>query len=157
MKTWSLGYTKAKKKAKTIYSKIGRIQCPAFGGEHVSFTSEGFNHLMRKGRLPRTKNEQKKRFVLIPYIEQIIKNPKAVILYERRETKVISNRHGEKISIQSIADFWTFVEIINGCRIKVVIRKISEKGNKHFFSVMGDKIKINRGKKIKNTIKKSRN
>ena len=31
MKTWSLGYGKAKIKAKAIYSKIGRIQCPAFG------------------------------------------------------------------------------------------------------------------------------
>ena len=64
MKTWSLGYGKAKIKAKAIYSKIGRIQCPAFGGEHVSFTSEGFNHLMRKGRLPRTKMSRKRDLYL---------------------------------------------------------------------------------------------
>lgn len=161
MKTWSIGYEKSKIKAKKLYSKIGRIQCPAFGGEHVSFTSEGFNHLIRKGRLLRTKNEQKRRFVLIPHIEKIIKNPKAIIFYEKRETRVVSNRHGEKIIIQSIADFWTFIEVVNNCRIKVVIRQISEKGSKHFFSVMGDKVHINRGRKRKtkeekNRIKKSR-
>ena len=160
MKTWSLGYNKTKTKAKSIYTKIGRIQCPALSGEHVSFTSEGFNHLMRKGRLPRTKNEQKRRFALVPFIEQIIKNPKAAIFYEKRETRVVTNRYGEKINVQSIADFWTFTETINGCKIKVVVRQTSEKGSKHFFSVMGDDIKIHRGKKKKTKekvkIKKSR-
>ena len=137
-KPWNLGYEKSKQKAKEIYSKIGRIQSPAFGGELVAFTSAGFNHLVRKGRIPRPKNEQKRRFTLIPYVEQIIKNPKATLLYERRETRYVTDRHGKKVTIQSVADFWTFVEIIENCKIKVVVRQLDTDGPKHFLSVMGD-------------------
>ena len=142
MKVWNLGYEKAKQKAKSLYSKIGRLSCPAFGGEAVAFTSEGFNHLLRKGRVPRTRNEQKRRFALLPFVERVIKNPKAVILFERRETKTVINRHGDKMTLQSVADFWTFVEKIDGCKIKVVVRQITAKGSKHFFSVMGDTVEI---------------
>ncbi len=156
MKAWNLGYEKAKQKAKRTYSRLGWISCPAFSGEAVAFTSEGFNHLLRKGRVPRTRNEQKRRFALVPYVAQIIKNPKAVILFERRETKTLVNRHGDKITVQSIADFWTFVDHIDGCKIKVVVRQLSEKGGKHFFSVMGDIVQITRKAKRKRGIKKSR-
>lgn len=149
MKTWGLGYEKSKHKAKIIYAKIGRIPCPALGDELVAFTSAGFNHLVRKGRIPRPKNEQKRRFALIPHIEKIIKNPKATIQYERRETRNVVNRHGDKITIQSVADFWTFAERVNGCEIKVVIREIVGKVGKHFLSVMGDKVKIKKKSKRK--------
>ncbi len=143
---WGFGYDKSKHKAKSIYSKIGRVHCPALNNDIVAFTSEGFNHLVRKGRIPRPKNEQKRRFVLVQYIEKIIKNPKAVILYRRKETKSVVNRHGEKITIQSIADFWTFITEINDCKIKVVIRQV-EDGQKKFQSVMGDGVKISKNKK----------
>jgi len=142
MKTWNLGYEKAREKAKNIYSKIGQISCPALNGEYVSFTSAGFNHLIRKGRIPRTRNEQKRRFVLLPFVDQIIKNPKATIQYQRREEKYHINRHGTKILKTSMADFWTFVEKVNDCVVKVVIRQLNKTSNKHFFSVMGDNVKI---------------
>jgi len=144
MKMWNLGYRKSKEKAKNIYSKIGHIPSPAFGGELVAFTNVGFNHLVRKGRIPRPKNEQKRRFSLIPHVETIIRNPKAVILYQRRETKYITNRHGEKTLVRSVADSWTFVETIDGRVVKVVIRQLSTGGPKHFLSVMGDVVKIKR-------------
>jgi hypothetical protein len=149
MNTWSLGYEKAKEKAKNVYSKIGRVQCPALNDELIAFTNAGFNHLMRKGRIPRTRNEQKRRFILIKYIENIIKNPKATILYERSETKVVKNVHGDKVLVQSIADFWTFMDTVDGCRIKVVIRQLQPQGSKHFLSVMGDDIKIRKSNKNK--------
>ncbi|TSC57962.1 MAG: hypothetical protein Greene041679_204 [Parcubacteria group bacterium Greene0416_79] len=157
MKTWNLGYEKAKQRAKSIYSKIGRLACPAFGGEFVAFTSDGFSHLLRKGRIPRTRNEQKRRFALMSYVAQIIKNPKAAIVYERRDTKTVVNRHGDKITLQSVANFWTFAERIDGCKIRVVVRQLSERGGKHFFSVMGDNIKITRRVKRKRSTKKPRN
>jgi hypothetical protein len=146
MDTQKLGYNRAKQKAKNIYSKIGRIKSPALGDEYVFFTSAGFNHLLRKGRIPRTRNEQKRRFTLLSFVENIIKNPVAKITYRKTEIKEKTNRHGENILIQSIAHFWTFEENINDCNIKVVIRQLQNK-NKHFFSVMGDNIKIKKMKK----------
>lgn len=151
MNTWNLGYKKAKVNAKTIYSKIGRIPCPALDNEYIAFTNAGFNHLVRKGRIPRTRNEQKRRFALIPFLEQIIKNPKAILLYRRSEVKEIINRHGEQIIRKSTANFWTFMEKVDERMIKVVIRQIGTVGQKHFFSVMSDIVKtdIHRGYKIK--------
>jgi len=141
MKTWGIGYEKSKKQAKKIYSKIGHIRCPALSNEYVSSSRIGFNHLIRKGRIPRTKNEQKRRFALLPYVEKIIKNPKAKIAYEQRDIKLKVNRHGEKIFIESRANFWIFTKRINSCKIKVVIRQL-ENGDKKFFSVMGNNITI---------------
>jgi len=141
MDAQKLGYEKAKKQAKQIYSKIGRIKCPALGDEYVFFTSAGFDHILRKGRIPRTRNEQKRRFTLFPYVESIIKNPVAKITYRKTEVKEKVNRHGENILIESTAHFWTFSDKINDCVIKIVIRQLEGK-DKHFFSVMGDNIKI---------------
>ena len=138
MRSWTIGDEKSKKKAKRIYAKIGRVPCPAFGGEFVAFNSAGFNHLVRKGRIPRTRNEQKRRFALIPYVEGIIRNLKANIFYERRETKNATDRHGDKIIIKSVANFWTFVDTISGYSVKVVIRQLDTDGPKHFFSVMSN-------------------
>lgn len=153
MNTWSLGYNKAKEKAKEIYGKIGRIESPALNGEYVAFTSKGFDHLMRKGRIPRTRNEQKRRFVLIQYAEQIIKNPKAKILFRQNETKRKVNRHGEIITLTSLASFWTFAEKINGCTIKVVIAQFRKDGQKEFMSIMGNRVEIARGTNKKPTKK----
>ena len=145
MKTWNLGYEKSKEKAKNIYSKIGRLSSPALNN-YINFTSIGFNHLIRKGRIPRTRNEQKRRFVLIPFVEQILKNPKAVIEYRSNEIKYYSNRYGNSVLITSFAQFWTFVEEVDSCEIKVVIRQINQ-GEPHFLSVMGDKVSVSKGRK----------
>ncbi len=130
-----LEYEQLKLKAKKAYSKIGRIHSPALNDEYVAFTNKGFTHLIRKGRNPRPRSEQAKRFLLIPYAEQIIKNPKATILYRSNETKYYINRHGQKILTTSTARFWTFVDIIKDTKIKVVVRQLNQ-GQKHFFSIM---------------------
>jgi len=103
--------------------------------------------------MPRTRNEQKRRFVLLPYVKKIITNPKAIILYEQKEFKNKVNRHGSKVVISSVADFWTFVENINNCVIKVVIIQIKG-GQKHFISIMGDNVKIKKDKKTKKSLRK---
>jgi len=144
MKTWKLGYGKAKQKAKTIYSAIGQVSCTALGNEAVAFTGIGFNHLMRKGRIPRTRNEQKKRFVLVPYIKQVIKNSQMVSEYRQTTEMVEINRYGKKIIVSSQAEFWKLVEKIDDCVVKVVIRQLGTGGPKHFFSVMGDNITIDK-------------
>ena len=139
IKTWRLGYDKSKQKAKNIYSDIGWVRCHALGNEQVAFTRVGLNHLMRKGRKTRTKTEQKRRFVLIQFVEQIITDPNAIIEYRRYDVKEVRNHHGEKVTIKSIADFWTFVAYIKDCKIKVVIRQL-ENAEKHFFSVMSNDV-----------------
>jgi hypothetical protein len=150
MKTWGLGYEKAKEKAKQIYSKIGSIPCPIFSNEKIAFTSRGFNHLIRKGRIPRPKNEQKKRFALLEHAEKIVKNPnlRASIEFEEKEITEKVDKFGSKVLVKKMARFWTIVEEIDGCRIKLVIWEV-ENRQKEFLSIMGDNgIKIDNQKKL---------
>lgn len=153
MKAWKLGYSGSLQKAKATYQNIGNIPCPAFGGEYVAFTSVGFNHLVRKGRKARSKNEQKKRFVLVQYVEVILKQNAVTIEYRQSIEKRSVNRRGEKVLIESLAEFWTFREKIGDCTVKVVVRQLTPGDGKHFFSVMGDNVAI---QKSNQGIKKSR-
>ena len=131
----NVGYKESKQLAKDTYSKIGSISSPALNGELIHFTSDGFNHLMRKGHKIRTKTEQKRRFALIPYITDIIKNPHAKITLRQTEEKYIINRGDQDIYIISQAKFWTFHTKINGSKVRVVIRQIQAE-RKQFQSVM---------------------
>lgn len=122
-------YKKQKLEARELYKKIKFVSCPAFDNQPVNFTRVGFDHLIWKGRSERNRAEQVRRFQLLKYAKDIISNPNATILYRRE------NKEG-----LSPADFWQFVEIIRGRKIKVVIRQI-DGGNKHFFSIMAGKTK----------------
>jgi len=130
-----MGYFEIKQQAKKIYSKIGQIPCPSLGGEYVKFNRLGFNHLIRKGHVPRPKSEQKRRLLLLKHAEQIVKNPKAKIYFRQTEEKYFINRHGQKILTTSIAKFWTLVETIEKKKIKLVVRQLGD-GQKHFLSIM---------------------
>ena len=155
IKCWNLGYEKSKQKAHKIYRKIGRIQCPIFNNELVSFTSSGFSHLIRKrGRVSRTKTEQKKRFVLLKYAERMVKEPthRVKIEFERREIMEKVNRFGKKILIKKKANAWTLVENIEGSEVKLVIGQVSGRG-KEFVSIMSRDVV--RSTPPKNKIKKS--
>jgi hypothetical protein len=117
-----MGYKACRKWAKKFYKNIGSIICPALDNQYISFNNIGFNHLIRKLSV-RSRNEQKRRFLLLPKVESIIKNPKAVIVYRKEENKI----------------YWTFVHFTDSKRIKVVIRQVGG-GSKHFYSIMDKKI-----------------
>jgi hypothetical protein len=132
-----MGYGACKKWAKKFYKKIGTIISPALDNQYVSFNNTGFNHLIRKLSL-RSRNEQKRRFLLLPRAESIIKNPKAIIVYRKEEKKILIKRKETKILKESVIHYWTFVHFTDSKRIKVVIRQVNN-GSKHFYSIMDGK------------------
>ncbi len=146
VRPWNLGYERSKSKAKGLYKKIGRVECPALNGELVSFTSNGFDHIVRKGRALRTKTEQKKRFALVPYLKGIVGNPAATIVTKTEPTREVVDRHGNKVTINTTAQFWAFYHWEKGFRIKVVVRQLGT-GPKHFFSVMGQPPKTKKARR----------
>lgn len=108
-----LGYEKAKVLAKQLYSEIEVVYCPLLDDD-IHFTSEGFNHLIRKGRKQRTKERQIERFELIPYLSSIIGDPKADI----------------HLDLTSSVKIWNVIKTIQGDRIRVII---SQPGLKKMF------------------------
>jgi hypothetical protein len=112
---------------KEAYSKIGRVWCPVLE-DFVTFNRAGLQHLIRKRGIMRPKSEQRRRFALLRYAENIIKNPDAIVTHEIKNAEL------------SPAEFWMFHREQDDIRITLTIRQIG-KGNKHFFSIYGDKIK----------------
>jgi hypothetical protein len=133
-----MGYLACKKWAKKFYKTIGIVLSPALDNQYVSFNNTGFTHLIRKMSL-RSRNEQKRRFLLLPKVESIIKNPKALIVYRKEEKKILIKKKEAKILKESIVHYWTFVCFTDSKRIKVVIRQINN-GSKHFYSIMDKKV-----------------
>ena len=110
------------KKARERYRKIGSVPCPTFGGERVYFTRAGFKHLIRKGRLPRLKEEQIKRLKLMPQGPVLL----------AKNTKFSTYTAHPNVS------FWSFIGTKNKKKVTVIVRQFNAKP-KHFFSIFEDR------------------
>jgi len=110
-------YEEEKQKAQKFYASIGKIWCPALN-EYVLFDRSGFRHLIWKNTVPRPRNEQKRRFALLPQSVKILENQNAHIVH-RKENNL---------------NFWAFTEKHTDKTIKVIVRQIDGR-EKHFFSV----------------------
>ncbi len=111
--------------ARKEYKKIGYVECSAFSGEKIFFNKHGFNHLIRKKRKYRDKDEQIRRLALLPQAKIILISSKQFSTYK------ISDKD---ISMNSKARFWSFIGKLKGEKITVIVRQINS-GNKHFFSI----------------------
>jgi hypothetical protein len=127
------GYKKARRKAEEIYARIGRVSCPALG-ESVDFNRVGFQHLIQKRRKFRQKGEQKKRFALLQYVEDMLKNYHGEIAYEKRKISQHIRVNGKKVIVGSAAHFWALTDQRDGKTIKLIVRQLDGQG-KHFFSI----------------------
>ncbi len=115
-----------KEEAEIFYKKIGSVWCPALNYS-VRFDEIGFTHLQRKGRKFRAKNEQKRRFALLPSVENIlISRP-----FSSYEERIIGSSH---------VQYWKFMDRRDANVIKVVVRQVNN-GPKHFLSVYSRKQK----------------
>jgi len=104
------------------YKDIRYIECPAFSNEKIYFNKHGFNHLIRKGFIPRTKEEQIKRLSLLPLSKAIIINSKKYSRYLKKEDK------------HPIAYFWSLISNNSNVSVTVIVRQL-DGGYKHFYSI----------------------
>jgi len=124
-----------RKNALAFYRNIGSVKSPALGNAEIVFTSIGFRHLLRKGRISRTPSEQKSRLGLLKYVQSIIEDPRVVVTERKKATKVKIHKHGSYVAKDSIITFWTFHKDVEGRSVKVVISQIGS-GKRQFLSIM---------------------
>jgi hypothetical protein len=117
-------HDKLKKQARDFFDKNKQIKCPAFPKEKINFNSKGINHLFYKGaRSERNIKEIETRVFLLPRVKTLLEKmpiPQEEDWYEMGSTKI---------------SFWAFEGVVEGRRIKVVVRQIGD-GKKHFWSVI---------------------
>jgi hypothetical protein len=128
-----------KRKAKRLYQEIGYVWCPALN-DHIIFNNAGFRHLIWKGKKRRSMRDQKRRFFLLKYAENIIEDPNIEILHKKDFSVNQSKRHGRKNLSMSRADFWTLTKKYNDTIITIIIRR-RKTGSKHFFSIYNESAK----------------
>ncbi|MFH1030635.1 MAG: hypothetical protein V1770_05245 [bacterium] len=129
-------YQKIKEDALKFYGIIGQIKCPALKNESVYFNSIGFNHLVyKKANCERSKQDQITKFKLLAKAKLIIGIATTFQEYDESLKEVIKKKYKKKIKETSTVYYWGFVAIINGYRIKVIIRQIGN-GQKYFYSVI---------------------
>jgi hypothetical protein len=114
-------YEEAKRKAKELYGNINQVWSPAIGG-YVIFNQAGFKHLVRRSGVQRPKSEQKRRFVLLFYIEEILTDHTATFVHETKDIE------------GAMTELWIFSKSIDIMLITVVVRRIGS-GKIHFFSI----------------------
>lgn len=110
------------KKYKEEYYSIECVICPALNNKIVFINSYGFKHLIRKGRIPRSKKEKQKRLYLIVYIRSVLQKGTLVEIREEYMGNIKMNT------------FWCIEYLIDTKIIRVILRRI-QKGKIHFFSI----------------------
>ena len=93
-------------------------QCPAFAGEVIHVSHEGWNHLVHD-------RKRKNKLELIGRLT-VLERAKHLL-----ETATHFQQHVERGGVM----YWSFEADIHGVRVKAIVRSIHG-GEKHFYSVM---------------------
>ncbi len=129
-------YEKLKEDAQKFYNEIRRIYSPVFDN-HVYFNSEGFNHIVfKKARSEREKTSQMLRFKLLPLAKKLIEKSTTYQEFEETIKEFEVKNFKKKVRKSRPVKYWGVIAIIEGRKIKVILRKIGDNGTVHFWSVV---------------------
>ena len=128
-------YERQKSVAQAFYAGTKAVLSPALG-ERVSFTAEGFNHILFKGsRSERERSSQIMRFKLLPRAIRLIEHANTFQEFEETireyEVKVRKKRRLKT----KLVRYWGIIAIFEERKIKVILRKIGN-GQLHFWSIV---------------------
>lgn len=129
-------YEKLKEDTQKFYGGINRVFSPALNQE-IHFPAEGFNHLVfKQARSERDKNSQILRFKLLPLAVKLLKLSTTYQEYEETIKEFEVKSFKKKIWKTKPVKYWGVIAIINGRKIKVILRKIGDNGTLHFWSIV---------------------
>lgn len=129
-------YAKLREDTERFYHGIGRVYSPALHQE-ISFTAEGFNHLIYKNsRSERERPSQMLRFKLLPLAAKLVGMSTTYQEVEDTVREFEVKQHKKRVRKTKAVRYWGIIAIIEGRKIKVIIRKIGDNGLAHFWSVV---------------------
>lgn len=129
-------YEKLKGDARSFYFSIRKEHSPVFNKE-IIFPAESFNHIIFKNaRSEREKSSQILRFKLLPLAVKLIEISTTYQEFEETISEFTVKSFKKKVRKTKVVKYWGLIAIINGRKIKVIIRKIGDNGNMHFWSIV---------------------
>lgn len=128
-------YEKFREDTQALYASTRPVMSPALN-EQVSFTAEGFNHIIFKGaRSIREYPSQIMRFKLLPRAIGLIGHANTFQEYEEASKEFeIKTRKGRERKSKTVR-YWGIIAIFEGRKIKVILRRIGN-GQLHFWSIV---------------------
>lgn len=116
-------FEKLKENCKSFYDSVDHVTCPALNAK-VHFTSEGFNHLRYSKKRERTLKVQEAKLRLLPKGKKLLETTTTIQEY-CDGLELIHRKKYKKIQKESLmVQYWGFVAIIDGTRLKVVVRRV---------------------------------
>ncbi|MBU6321120.1 MAG: hypothetical protein KGI78_03520 [Patescibacteria group bacterium] len=129
-------YEKLRDDTRDFYSSIRPVVSPALR-EAVHFTAEGFNHIIFKSaRRERERPSQIMRFKLLPRALELVALATTYQEYEETIREFTVKSRKRRVRKSKPVKYWGLIAIINGMKIKVILRKIGDNGQLHFWSVV---------------------
>ncbi|MFA5130888.1 MAG: hypothetical protein WC467_00515 [Patescibacteria group bacterium] len=129
-------YQNLKDSAQKIYNNINSVFSPAFK-EKVTFSAEGFNHIIFKKRHSmREEPSQILRFKLLSLAKKLIELSTTYQEFEESIKEVFIKKYKKKTRESRIIKYWGIIAIMDGQKIKVILRKIGDNGSLHFWSII---------------------
>lgn len=129
-------YEKLREDAQKFYIGTRPVHSPALG-EFVHFTAEGFNHVIFKGpRSERERSSQILRFKLLPIAIRLTELSTTYQEYEVTLKEFEVKSFKKKVRKSKPVKYWGVIAIIDGRKIKVILRKIGDNGQLHFWSIV---------------------
>ena len=128
-----------KQARRQFYKELKPVRCPALENQQVHFTSDGFHHLIYdSNRSKRKKKEQYLKLCFLKYAPGVIELSSTV--QELRDITEVTgkpDKNGLRRTVK--VRYWGFVCVTGPkCRVRVILRRVGENGQIHFWSVMPD-------------------
>lgn len=129
-------YESLRGNAQKFYTGIGSVFSPALN-EKVGFTSEGFNHIIfKQAHSERERPSQILRFKLLPLAVKLVKVSTTYQEFEETLKEFVVQSFKKRETKTKPVKYWGIIAIVDGRKIKVIIRKIGDNGTAHFWSVV---------------------
>ncbi len=128
-------FLEVKRKAEELYATFGDVYCPYFK-EKIAFNSLGMKHLkFKRDEKNRPLKDQYMRFRLLYLAPEIIKSSHTLQgIFETKRFEQI-RIHNRTDTILIPVNYYEFVAIVKGSRIKIVVKQVGE-GQKFFWSLI---------------------
>ncbi|KKQ70907.1 MAG: hypothetical protein UT33_C0013G0023 [Candidatus Peregrinibacteria bacterium GW2011_GWC2_39_14] len=129
--------SKLKEETKEYYNSLKEVYCPYFNAS-VKFTSGGFQHIFYKNaskNKERDKSSQIIRLKLFKLAQKLLRDSKTVQEYFCNNEFVIIKMNKRKEKMMKAVYYWGFIGIIDGKKIKVIVRQVGS-GDKKFWSII---------------------
>lgn len=129
-------YEKLREDALRYYNEINHVYSPLLQ-DNIRFSAEGFNHIIfRRARTERDRSSQIMRMKLLPLAKNLVEVATTYQEFEETLQEFEVKHFKKRVVTTKPVYYWGLIAIIDGRKIKVIIRKVGENGTLHFWSIV---------------------